>query len=66
MDVYWHGIRRRMRIFVLSFPYSNTAVASLMPGENAECTCQALRDLFERIGGVPRRIVSGQCRGHRA
>ena len=29
-----------------------------MPGENAECACQALRDIFEWLGGVPPRIVS--------
>lgn len=46
-----------MRFFVLSFPYSNTAVACLTPGENAECTCAALRGLFELLGDVPRRIV---------
>ena len=28
-----------------------------MPGENAECTCLALRNLFEWLGGVPERIV---------
>lgn len=56
-DVYWKGVRRRMHYFVLSFPHSNTAVACLTPGENAECTCQALKDLFTRLGGVPTRIV---------
>lgn len=50
-DVWWRGVRTRMRFFVLSFPYSNTAVACLTPGENAECTCAALRGLFERLGG---------------
>lgn len=53
-DVWWRGVRTRMRFFVLSFPYSNTAVACLTPGENAECTCAALRGLFERLGGACR------------
>lgn len=62
-DVWWRGARRRMRFFVLSFPYSNTAVACLTPGENAECTCAALRWLFERLGGVPGRIVFDNAAG---
>jgi len=32
---------------VLDFPYSNVGLVQLMPGENAECTCLALRNLFE-------------------
>ncbi len=47
-----------MRHFVLDFPYSNVGPSQLMPGENAECACQALRDIFEWLGGVPPRIVS--------
>ena len=62
-DVWWRGARRRMHYFVLSFPYSNTAVACLTPGENAECACAALRWLFERLGGVPRRIVFDNAAG---
>lgn len=34
-----------------------------MPGENAECTCQALLNLFEWLGGVPRRIVYDNAAG---
>ena len=55
-----------MRHFVLDFPYSNVGPSQLMPGENAECACQALRDIFEWLGGVPPRIVSGQRRGRGA
>ncbi|RYQ29661.1 transposase [Bifidobacterium pseudolongum subsp. globosum] len=62
-DVWWRGVRTRMRFFVLSFPYSNTTVACLTPGENAECTCAALRGLFERLEGVPRRIVFDNAAG---
>lgn len=63
VDMYWRNVRTRMRCFVLSFPFSNTAVAALVPGENAECTCQALKDLFGRLGGVPRRIVFDNAAG---
>ena len=34
-----------------------------MPGENAECACQALRDIFEWLGGVPPRIVFDNAAG---
>lgn len=52
-----------MRHFVLDFPYSNVGPAQLMPGENAECACQALRDIFEWMGGVPPRIVFDNAAG---
>lgn len=52
-----------MRRFVLDFPYSNVGPAQLMPGENAECACQALRDIFEWLGGVPPRIVFDNAAG---
>lgn len=57
VDVRYRGVVTRMRHFVLDFPYSNISPCQLMPGENAECTCQALRNLFEWLGGVPERIV---------
>ena len=52
-----------MRRFVLDFPYSNVGPSQLMPGENAECACQALRDIFEWLGGVPPRIVFDNAAG---
>ena len=55
VDVLYRGAVQRMRHFVLDFPYSNIGLAQLMPGENAECACQALQDLFEWLGGVPER-----------
>ena len=48
---------------MLDFPYSNISPCQLMPGENAECTCQALLNLFEWLGGVPRRIVYDNAAG---
>ena len=52
-----------MHHFVLDFPYSNVGLVQLMPGENAECTCLALRNLFEWLGGVPERIVFDNAAG---
>nr|DAM75922.1 MAG TPA: transposase [Caudoviricetes sp.] len=63
VDVLYRGAPQRMRHFVLDFPYSNIGLAQLMPGENAECTCQALLDLFEWLGGVPERIVFDNAAG---
>ena len=63
VDVRYRGVVTRMRHFVLDFPYSNIGPSQLMPGENAECTCQALRNLFEWLGGVPERIVYDNAAG---
>ena len=63
VDVLLRGVVQRMHHFVLDFPYSNVGLVQLMPGENAECTCLALRDLFEWLGGVPERIVFDNAAG---
>lgn len=63
VDVRYRGVVTRMRHFVLDFPYSNIGPSRLMPGENAECTCQALENLFEWLGGVPERIVFDNAAG---
>lgn len=63
VDVLVRGAARRVRHFVPGFPYSNVGLAQLMPGENAECTCRALQDLFEWLGGVPGRIVFDNAAG---
>ena len=63
VDVRYRGVVTRMRHFVLDFPYSNIGPSRLMPGENAECTCQAFRNLFEWLGGVPERIVYDNAAG---
>lgn len=62
-DVRLRGVRQRMKFLVLCFPHSNVAVAQLFPGENAECVCQGLRDIFEFVGGVPPRIVFDNAAG---
>lgn len=62
-DFYVVGVRRRLSYFVLTFPFSNVGLAQVFPGENAECVCQALKDIFEFIGGVPARIVFDNAAG---
>lgn len=62
-DFYVLGARRRLSFFVLSFPFSNMGFAQIFPSENAECVCQALRQIFEHVGGVPVRIVFDNATG---
>lgn len=62
-DFYVMGARRRLSYFVLTFPFSNVGIAQVFPGESAECVCQALRDIFEFVGGVPVRIVFDNAAG---
>lgn len=62
-DFYVMGAKRRLSFFVLSFPFSNMGYAQLFPSENAECVCQALKQIFEHIGGVPIRIVFDNATG---
>lgn len=62
-DFYVMGVRTRLSFFVLTFPYSNVGLAQVFPGENAECVCQALKQIFEYVGGVPGRIVFDNATG---
>ena len=62
-DFYINGFRRRLSFFVLTFPFSNVGLAQVFPGENAECVCQALVNIFEYIRGVPTRIVFDNAAG---
>ena len=57
------GDRVDVHCLVVTFPYSNMRYCAALPGENAECTCQALRNLFEWLGGVPERIVYDNAAG---
>ncbi|NCD06504.1 MAG: IS21 family transposase [Spirochaetia bacterium] len=54
---------KRYKYFVLSFPYSNKAFTQIYSGENCECVCQALINIFEHIGGVPTKIVFDNATG---
>ena len=62
-DFYVVGAGTRLSFFVLSFPFSNVGVAQVFPSENAECVCQALRNIFEFLSGVPSRIVFDNATG---
>ena len=62
-DFYILGVRTKLSYFVLTFPFSNVGLAQVFPGENAECVCQALRNIFEFLGGVPAKIVFDNAAG---
>jgi transposase len=57
------GAKTREHALVASFPQSNVGLAQVMPGETAECVCEGLIAIFERIGGVPLRIVFDNATG---
>lgn len=57
------GAKRRMSFLVPSFPFSNMGFARVFPSENAECVRQALKQIFECVGGVPARIVFDNATG---
>lgn len=42
--------------FALSFPFSNAGFCIAFKGQNQECLLEALKRIFEHIGGVPIKI----------
>ncbi|MBN3522645.1 IS21 family transposase [Paenibacillus apiarius] len=44
------------KLLVVSFPYSNAAFVYPTPAENQECFLEGMKQCFQQIGGVPRRI----------
>lgn len=58
-----NGEKRMYKYLCLTFPYSNAGYTQLFGGETAECVVQGLKDVFHRIGGVPRRIVFDNATG---
>lgn len=57
-DFYFKGVKARLYYFVLVFPYSNVGLVQVFRGENAECVCQALQNIFEYVGGGCRAASS--------
>lgn len=51
------GVVTRGKYLTVTFPHSNVGLTRVLWGETAECVCQGLRDVFEFVGGVPRRAV---------
>lgn len=53
---YENGMLHNGKHFVLSFPNCNAGFFQLHYGENMECLLEALKAIFEYIGGVPTEI----------
>ena len=51
------GVTRRGKYLTVSFPHANVGLTQVFWGETSECVCQGLRNVFEFVGGVPRRAV---------
>ena len=62
-DVYIKGVRSRVHVLVVTFPYSNARYAAALPGETAECVCEGLRQIFEHVGHAPHTIVFDNATG---
>ncbi|MEC4295551.1 IS21 family transposase [Adlercreutzia shanghongiae] len=62
-DFVVYGRKQRMHYLTVDFPFSNVGLAQVFPGENAECVCQGLLNIFAFIGGVPIRLVFDNATG---
>ena len=51
------GVVTRGEYLTVTFPHSNVGLTQVFWGETAECVCQGLLNVFEFVGGVPRRAV---------
>lgn len=57
------GEKTNLKYLVVSFPYSNDSFCQVFGGENAECVCQGLKDIFNYIGGVPPLLIFDNATG---
>jgi len=62
-DFIERGEKIRKKYLTLSFPQSNNSFTQVFSGENAECVCQGLHDIFTYAGGVPLLIVFDNATG---
>lgn len=62
-DFIERGVKVRKKYLTLSFPQSNNSFTQVFGGENAECVCQGLQDIFGYIGGIPTLIVFDNATG---
>ena len=54
---YRQGQRVDGHQFTMSFPFSNMSFVQILPAENQQCLLEAMRNIFEFIGFVPRSIL---------
>lgn len=53
----------KVHCLVATFPHSNMRYVAAMPGENAECVCEGLAQIFDHIGMAPRVPVLDNATG---
>lgn len=65
-DAYWQAgdsHTTEVKYLVVSFPFSNAALWQYVPGETAECVTHGLQTIWQRLGGVPSRVVFDNATG---
>lgn len=62
-DFIIYSQKERLHYLVVDFPFSNVGFVQVFRGENVECVCQGLLDIFNYIGGVPSRLVFDNATG---
>jgi transposase len=62
-DATEYGAPVVLKFLTMTFPFSNAGYYQSFRGETAECVVQGLQDIFEHIGGVPRRLVFDNASG---
>ncbi|AEJ38736.1 Integrase catalytic region [Sulfobacillus acidophilus TPY] len=65
-DIYWQPgdtLVHAVKYLVVSFPFSNAALWQYFPGETAECVVHGLQAIWQRIGGVPSRVIFDNATG---
>ena len=50
------GVLTRGKYLTVALPHSNVGLTQVFWAETSECVCQGLRNVFEFLGGVPRRL----------
>lgn len=50
------GQEQELKQLTVSMPCSNAAYPYILPAENAECLLEGLKQIFTRMGGVPRKL----------
>ncbi len=63
VECLYQGERARKKFLTLSFPNSNNGMTQMFDGENAECVCQGLKNIFEELEGVPPLIIFDNATG---
>lgn len=56
MEVEHEGSFKDIKVLVLSTPYSNAGFAVALPSENQECLLTGMKQIFQQMDCVPRKI----------